>query len=74
MAALDDLLRLQTHDSAVDRLRHRKATLPERPELESKRAAHAELPDLSQSWAWAHGQWSGALGPGLERLEAFDVR
>ena len=41
--ALDDLLTLQNHDSAVDRLRHRKATLPERAELEAKRAAHAEL-------------------------------
>ena len=43
MAALDDLLTLQTHDSAADRLRHRKATLAERAELEAKRAAHGEL-------------------------------
>ena len=43
MASFDDLLTLQTHDSAADRLRHRKATLPERAELEAKRAAHAEL-------------------------------
>jgi uncharacterized protein len=43
VAAFDDLLTLQTHDSAVDRLRHRKATLPERAELDAKRAAHAEL-------------------------------
>jgi predicted nucleic acid-binding Zn-ribbon protein len=41
--ALDDLLTLQNHDSAVDRLRHRKATLPERAQLESRRAAYAEL-------------------------------
>jgi len=40
---LDDLLTLQTHDSAVDRLRHRKATLPERAELDGKRAAQVEL-------------------------------
>jgi uncharacterized protein len=40
---LDDLLTLQTHDSAADRLRHRKATLPERAELTARRAAHAEL-------------------------------
>jgi predicted nucleic acid-binding Zn-ribbon protein len=40
---LDDLLTLQTHDSAADRLRHRKAALPERAEIEAKRAAHAEL-------------------------------
>ena len=43
MAPLDDLLTLQTHDSAADRLRHRKATLPERAVLEARRAAHAEL-------------------------------
>jgi predicted nucleic acid-binding Zn-ribbon protein len=41
--ALDDLLTLQNHDSAADRLRHRKATLPERAELEARRAAHTEL-------------------------------
>jgi uncharacterized protein len=40
---LDDLLTLQTHDSAADRLRHRKATLPERAELAARQAAHAEL-------------------------------
>ena len=43
MASFDDLLTLQTHDSAVDRLRHRRATLPERAELENRRAAHTEL-------------------------------
>ena len=43
MPAFDDLLSLQTHDSAADRLRHRKATLPERAELAARQAAHAEL-------------------------------
>jgi hypothetical protein len=43
VAALDDLLTLQTHDSAADRLRHRQATLPERADLEARRAAHTEL-------------------------------
>ncbi len=43
MAQLDDLLTLQTHDSAVDRLRHRRATLPERAELASRQAAHVEI-------------------------------
>jgi predicted nucleic acid-binding Zn-ribbon protein len=43
VAPLDDLLTLQTHDSAADRLRHRLATLPEREQLESRRAAQAEL-------------------------------
>ncbi|MDQ1515437.1 MAG: uncharacterized protein QOE80_1267 [Actinomycetota bacterium] len=41
--ALADLLTLQNHDSAVDRLRHRKVTLPERAEVEARRAAYAEL-------------------------------
>lgn len=43
MGSFDDLLTLQNHDSAADRLRHRRTTLPERAELEAKRAAHAEL-------------------------------
>ncbi len=43
MAPLDDLLTLQTHDSAADRLRHRRATLPERAELESRKAAYDDL-------------------------------
>ncbi|HEX6381603.1 MAG TPA: C4-type zinc ribbon domain-containing protein [Acidimicrobiia bacterium] len=43
MASFDDLLTLQHHDSAADRLRHRRATLPERAELESKRAAYDDL-------------------------------
>lgn len=43
MPGFDDLLTLQHHDSAADRLRHRRATLPERAELETKRAAHDEL-------------------------------
>ncbi|HEV3363306.1 MAG TPA: C4-type zinc ribbon domain-containing protein [Acidimicrobiia bacterium] len=43
MALFDDLLALQNHDSAADRLRHRRATLAERSELESRRAAYDEL-------------------------------
>ena len=43
MAAFDDLLTLQNHDSAADRLRHRRATLPERAELEARRAAYDDL-------------------------------
>jgi predicted nucleic acid-binding Zn-ribbon protein len=43
VAPLDDLLTLQTHDSAADRLRHRRATLPERAELVSRQAAHVEI-------------------------------
>ncbi len=43
MGAFEDLLTLQNHDSAIDRLRHRRATLPERAQLEAHRAAHTEL-------------------------------
>jgi uncharacterized protein len=43
VGSFDDLLTLQNHDGATDRLRHRRTTLPERAELEVRRAAHAEL-------------------------------
>jgi len=43
VAPLDDLLTLQTYDSAADRLRHRRATLPELAELASRQAAHVEI-------------------------------
>jgi len=35
VSALDDLLTVQDHDTATDRLRHRRATLPELSELAS---------------------------------------
>lgn len=34
MGTLDDLLRLQEHDTKIDQLRHRRATLPEREALQ----------------------------------------
>jgi predicted nucleic acid-binding Zn-ribbon protein len=43
VASFDDLLTLQNHDSAADRLRHRRVTLPERAELVSRRAAYDDL-------------------------------
>jgi len=43
MAAFDDLLTLQTHDTAADRLRHRRDSLPERAELTQLAAARADL-------------------------------
>lgn len=43
MAALDDLLTLQGHDTAADRLRHRRMTLPERAALTERAAALAGL-------------------------------
>lgn len=35
MTVFDDLLRVQEHDTAADRLRHRRLTLPERAELQA---------------------------------------
>jgi len=43
VALFDDLLTLQNHDSTADRLRHRRVTLPERAELDARRAAYGEL-------------------------------
>jgi predicted nucleic acid-binding Zn-ribbon protein len=43
MAALEDLLTLQTHDTAADRLRHRRATLPERAAVAEQTAAQLDL-------------------------------
>lgn len=45
---LDNLLELQTRDTAIDRLRHRRDTLPERAALE---AVQAELGVLRQQLA-----------------------
>jgi len=47
---LDTLLELQTRDTAIDRLRHRRDTVPERAALES---AQAELDTLRQQLAEA---------------------
>jgi len=33
MSALDDLLVVQAHDTAIDQLRHRRQTLPERSSI-----------------------------------------
>ena len=43
MAALEDLLTLQEHDTAADRLRHRRDTLPERAALAEAEAKRARL-------------------------------
>src|SRR5438270_501280 len=43
MGALDDLLVVQEHDSAADRLRHRLETLPEKSRLAEIEAALAAL-------------------------------
>lgn len=47
---LDTLLELQTRDTAIDRLRHRRDTLPERAALES---VHAEQGAVAQQVAEA---------------------
>ena len=43
MPGFDDLLTLQTHDSAVDRLRHKRAALPERALLNEALVADVRL-------------------------------
>jgi predicted nucleic acid-binding Zn-ribbon protein len=43
MGSLDALLEVQEHDNAVDRLRARREKLPERPQLEERRAEEADL-------------------------------
>jgi predicted nucleic acid-binding Zn-ribbon protein len=43
MAALEDLINLQTHDTAADRLRHRRNALPERAALAEQAAARLDL-------------------------------
>src|SRR5919108_5184042 len=43
MAAFEDLLTLQAHDTAADRLRHRRAALPERITLAEQAAARLDL-------------------------------
>ncbi|MGH9042966.1 MAG: zinc ribbon domain-containing protein [Acidimicrobiia bacterium] len=43
MAALDDLLSLQEHDTAADRLRHRRDTVPERAGLAEAEANKVKL-------------------------------
>jgi hypothetical protein len=42
LSPLETLLVVQEHDTAADRLRHRRATLPERGELQTAEAALAE--------------------------------
>jgi predicted nucleic acid-binding Zn-ribbon protein len=43
MASLEQLLVLQEHDTAIDQLRHRRATLPERARLEQLRLDEADV-------------------------------
>lgn len=43
MSVYDELLQVQEHDTAMDRLRHRRAALPARAELETVEASLAEL-------------------------------
>ena len=43
MSGFDELLRLQDHDIVIDQIRHRQATLPERPALADATAAVAAV-------------------------------
>src|SRR5438093_2909516 len=52
MGALDDLLTVQDHDSAADRLRHRRETLPE----------VARLADVETALAALEAEWGGVAG------------
>jgi predicted nucleic acid-binding Zn-ribbon protein len=52
VATLEPLLHVQEHDLALDRLRHRRATLPERAEVQ---AAEADLAALDRQLAELRG-------------------
>jgi predicted nucleic acid-binding Zn-ribbon protein len=52
MASLDQLLVLQEHDTAADQLEHRRATLPERTQLEELRRELGSI-DTEQATAQA---------------------
>lgn len=65
MSRWDPLLSLQEHDTAIDQLVHRRATLPARGELD---AAMAELRGLDASAATVEEQRS-ALAGAQQRLE-----
>ena len=66
MSLLDVLLDLQDHDLALDRLRHRRATLPVRDELAT---AQAEAVALRTRYAELHGP-AQAVAQEQEKLEA----
>lgn len=59
MSALEDLLQVQEHDRAADRLRHRRATLPERGALE---ICQAKLAEISAQLIVIRGQRDEVLG------------
>lgn len=53
MAAFEELLRVQEHDTTIDQLRHRRLTLPERAELEK---VEAELTTLERTYGEVAGR------------------
>lgn len=65
MTVYDDLLRVQEHDTAVDRLRHRRDHLPEAAEL---KAVEDELAQLEATLAQVQGRAAEA-GRLQRRLE-----
>ncbi len=65
MTVFDDLLRVQEHDSAADRLRHRRETLPELVEL---RAAEDELAGVERA-AGEVGSRAADAGRAQRKLE-----
>ncbi len=56
MASLDQLLVLQEHDTVLDQLRHRRATLPQRAEAESIRATLREVAERQEEVAEARSE------------------
>lgn len=65
MSAFQQLLRVQEHDTAADRLRHRRATLPELAELA---AVETSLADVETALADASGRLAAVAGE-QRRLE-----
>jgi uncharacterized protein len=65
MASLDQLLVLQEHDTVLDQLRHRRATLPQRAETDAIRAALDEVTQRQSEVAEARAE----VGRAQKRLE-----
>ena len=81
MADLEALLELQAHDTATDQLQHRKATLPERTELEELRreraAGQAELKRIDAQFAEAESRRTGLeteVADSDSRISAIEAR
>lgn len=81
MSELESLLALQAHDTHIDQLRHKKATLPERAELADvdgrhavlgaeRQAVAASLDEIAERQATAEGEIAAAE----KRIGEIDAR